>query len=118
MIASNGSAVFNSTGGVLTFEFRASGVVNRLGWEVEVTNGGGPPPPAAVSIANVLNLRAVCTNDFGTFGVDGPYTIASAGINANSIFAGDFDNNDVLYAFDNTTQNLITSTQQPVWVLM
>ncbi|MGJ8666378.1 MAG: T9SS type A sorting domain-containing protein [Patiriisocius sp.] len=108
MIASNGSASFVGTSGSMTFEFRASAVVDYGGWDVEVISDGGPPPPAGASIANVLNLRASCTNDFGTFGVDGPYTIASAGINANSIFAGDFDNNDVLYAFDNTTQNLIT----------
>jgi len=41
MIASNGSAVFTSTSGALTFEFSATTVVNTCGWEVEVLNSGG-----------------------------------------------------------------------------
>ncbi|WP_271424212.1 GEVED domain-containing protein [Aequorivita sinensis] len=41
MIAANGSAVFTSTTGALTFEFYATSVVNTCGWEVEVLSGGG-----------------------------------------------------------------------------
>ncbi|WP_034259739.1 GEVED domain-containing protein, partial [Aequorivita capsosiphonis] len=41
MIAANGSGVFNSTSGALTFEFKATAVVNTCGWEVEVLSGGG-----------------------------------------------------------------------------
>ncbi|MGB6082646.1 T9SS type A sorting domain-containing protein [Moheibacter sp.] len=43
MIASNGSGVFNASSGNFHFEFNASTVVNRLGWEVEIlaTSGGG-----------------------------------------------------------------------------
>ena len=46
MIAANGSAVFTSTTGALTFEFHATGVVNTCGWEVEVLSGGGGAFPA------------------------------------------------------------------------
>ncbi|NNM24345.1 MAG: hypothetical protein HKO54_12425, partial [Flavobacteriaceae bacterium] len=41
MITANGSAVFTSTTGALTFEFSATTVVNTCGWEVEVLAGGG-----------------------------------------------------------------------------
>ncbi|QQX76674.1 MULTISPECIES: T9SS type A sorting domain-containing protein [Aequorivita] len=41
MIAANGSAIFNSTSGALTFEFTATTVVNTCGWEVEVLSAGG-----------------------------------------------------------------------------
>ena len=41
MIAANGSAVFTSTTGALTFEFHATSVVNTCGWEVEVLSAGG-----------------------------------------------------------------------------
>ncbi|WP_203293031.1 GEVED domain-containing protein [Luteirhabdus pelagi] len=43
MIASNGSASFVGSSGNLTFEFNASAVVNRLGWEVEIIDAGPPP---------------------------------------------------------------------------
>lgn len=43
MITSNGSGVFNASSGNFHFEFNASTVVNRLGWEVEIlsSSGGG-----------------------------------------------------------------------------
>uniref|UniRef100_UPI001FDF5085 GEVED domain-containing protein n=1 Tax=Aequorivita capsosiphonis TaxID=487317 RepID=UPI001FDF5085 len=41
MIASNGSATFTSTSGDLFFFFHASGVVNWLGWDVEIVAAGG-----------------------------------------------------------------------------
>ncbi|MFA7688076.1 MAG: GEVED domain-containing protein [Moheibacter sp.] len=43
MVAYNGSGVFTGTSGSITFEFRASGVVDHDGWEVEILagNGGG-----------------------------------------------------------------------------
>ncbi len=41
MIAANGSAIFTSSSGALTFEFSATAVVNTCGWEVEVLSGGG-----------------------------------------------------------------------------
>ncbi len=41
MIAANGSAIFTSTSGALTFEFNATAVVNTCGWEVEVLSAGG-----------------------------------------------------------------------------
>jgi hypothetical protein len=45
MIAANGSAIFTSTTGALTFEFHATSVVNTCGWEVEVLSAGGGPFP-------------------------------------------------------------------------
>ncbi|GEQ86650.1 hypothetical protein ULMS_21580 [Patiriisocius marinistellae] len=39
--ANGGSASIVSTGGMLTFEFRSSTVVDRLGYDVEITNGSG-----------------------------------------------------------------------------
>ncbi len=44
MITSNGSATFTSTTGNFHFEFHASGVVDRGGWDVEIISGGGSDP--------------------------------------------------------------------------
>ena len=64
--------------------------------------------PADPSIATVLDIRTLCGDEFGTFSVDGPYTIDSVGTITSSIFAGDFDGNNVLYAMNNNDLTLIT----------
>src|SRR5690606_2007716 len=75
-------------------------------YTINVT-AGGPPPPAA-STVYALNLRASCGTDFGTFDVGGPYNIDPISSITTSIFAGDFDGNDVLYALDSDAETLIT----------
>ncbi|MEX0997693.1 MAG: hypothetical protein WDZ45_11640, partial [Flavobacteriaceae bacterium] len=55
--ANGGSAVFTGTSGDFFFEFNATGVVNRLGWEVEILStggggGGGTGVPTAFGINN------------------------------------------------------------------
>ena len=63
MIAANGSAVFISTSGALTFEFSATAVVNTCGWEVEVltpSGGGGGGGPCAFG-----NPSETITNGLG-----------------------------------------------------
>ncbi len=107
MIAANGSAVFNSTSGALTFEFNATAVVNSCGWEVEVLSAGGGGGGGDPTVFG-LNLRASCGNDFGTFPLPGPYTIAPISSNANPIYGGDFDDNGTLYAFNGTDATLLT----------
>src|SRR5690606_26838582 len=75
-------------------------------YTINVT-AGGPPPPAGTTVY-ALNLRASCGTDFGTFDIDGPYNIDPISSITSSIFAGDFDDNDVLYALDNDAQTLLT----------
>lgn len=107
MIAANGSAVFTSTSGALTFEFSATAVVDSCGWEVEVLNaggGGGGGPMDGVYAYDA----GFCSDDFGTFPVAGPYNLNVISSFAIPIFSGDFDNTGTLYAMDNTNLTLIT----------
>ncbi|MEL6812768.1 MAG: hypothetical protein AAFP76_15680 [Bacteroidota bacterium] len=68
MIAANGSAVFTSTSGALTFEFSATAVVNTCGWEVEVLSGGGGGGGSAcntVGPGNAFENGKSCTQNLG-----------------------------------------------------
>jgi hypothetical protein len=106
MIAANGSAVFTSTSGALTFEFSATTVVNTCGWEVEVLNAGGGG--GGMDEVFVHNLRASCGQEMGTFSLGGPYNINPVATSTTSMFAGDYDGTGTLYALDNTALTLIT----------
>ncbi|WP_034258194.1 T9SS type A sorting domain-containing protein [Altibacter lentus] len=104
MIAANGSAVFTSTSGALTFEFSATAVVNSCGWEVEVLNSGG-----GGGMDEVFAFDAgFCSDDMGTFALGGPYTINAVNTSTSQLFAGDYDGSGNLYALDNATLSLIS----------
>lgn len=64
-------------------------------------SGSGSTP----STAYALNLRASCSNDFGTFSVNGPYTINPISTNTSSIYTGDFDGSGNLYALEANATN-------------
>ncbi|MBL4663777.1 MAG: proprotein convertase P-domain-containing protein, partial [Flavobacteriaceae bacterium] len=57
---------------------------------------------------NVLNLRAPCGNDFGSFPLTGPFDIVPVTTNTNPIFSGDMDDTGTIYAMDNDALTLIT----------
>jgi len=111
MIANSGSTSFTGTSGAMTFFFHASGVVNRTGWDVEITaagGGGGGGGPSTVWAKDV----GFCTSgDFGSFSVDGPYDLAVINNTPTAIFAGDLDDNGVLFGLDNDTLSLLTIDQ-------
>ncbi len=69
----------------------------------EGTGGGGGDPTVFG-----LNLRASCSNDFGSFPLTGPYTIDPISTNTNPIYGGDFDGSGTLYAFNGTLGTLLT----------
>ncbi len=92
-----GSAIITSTSGSLTFEFDASAVVNRGGWEMEVlsTGGGGggggggctagsfsDRPSFEAAFSGTLNFEDFAGGPGGISACDGP--VSSAG---NSCFA-------------------------------
>jgi len=106
MIASNGSSTFTAASGNFFFFFHASSVVDYGGWDVEIVTagGGGGTDPTVFG----LNLRASCSNDFGSFPLPGPYTIAPITTNTNPIYGGDFDGSGTLYAFNATAVTLLT----------
>src|SRR5690606_23591377 len=107
MISSHGSSTFNSASANFFFFFHSSTVVDYGGWDAEIvtaSGGGGGGDPTVFG----LNLRASCSNDFGTFPLPGPYTIAPITTNVNSIYAGDFDGSGTLYAFNATAITLLT----------
>ncbi len=66
--------------------------------------GGGGGDPTVFG----LNLRASCSNDFGSFPLPGPYTIDPIATNINPIYGGDFDGSGTLYAFNGTDTSLLT----------
>ncbi len=59
----------------------------------------------------VLNVRAACGQEFGTFPLGGPYTINPIVVNASGIFAGEFDDNGVLYGLNFDILSLVTIDQ-------
>tara|TARA_R100000306_G_scaffold6274_8_gene8761 strand:+ start:360 stop:3668 length:3309 start_codon:yes stop_codon:yes gene_type:complete len=104
MIASNGSALFSGTSGSLTFEHNASGVINRLGWEVEILatggGGGGNNDPVAYAVENAAAMvGSFDPADPSVFNSIGP----SAPVGANFEGAGAVDINDpeTIYVIDN-----------------
>jgi hypothetical protein len=105
MIASNGSATFTGTSGFLTFEFNATAVVDYGGWDVEIlatAGGGGSDTVYAYD-------GGFCSDDFGTFDINGPYTLAPILTTTNPTwFAGDFDDMGTLYVLDQNTLSLLT----------
>ncbi len=106
MMLSTGT-IFSSTTDALTFEFNSTTVVNTCGWEVEVLNaggggGGGSDPVYAYD-------GGFCSDDFGTFDVNGPYTLNTILTTSNPTwFAGDFDGTGTLYVVENATATLRT----------
>ncbi len=106
LIAANGgSAVFTGTSGDFFFEFNATAVVNRLGWEVEIlaTGGGGGGGGTGVPTAFGINNA---TPSYGSFEIADPAVFSgiSAGSGtANFEGAGAIDpnDNDSAYVIDN-----------------
>ena len=116
MIALNGSAVFESTSGALTFEFISTTVVNTCGWEAEVVTPGGGGGGGGTSGPVYAYDAGFCSDDFGTFEVGGPYNIATLNTFVTGYFAGDFDGNGDLYALNNdalTIDQIDTTTGVP-----
>ncbi|MAO07911.1 MAG: hypothetical protein CL596_04280 [Alteromonas sp.] len=102
MIASYGSSVFTSTGGSLTFEFRASAVVDYGGWEAEITNGGGGGGGGGTLAYGVENVGG----NYGNFDIGAPAvfnTVGASPITVNFEGAGAIDPNDngTAYVIDN-----------------
>tara|TARA_R110000850_G_scaffold277086_1_gene422459 strand:- start:207688 stop:210510 length:2823 start_codon:yes stop_codon:yes gene_type:complete len=105
LLASNGgSGVFTGTSGAFFFEFNASAVVNRLGWEVEILatgggGGGGNEEPTAFGINNAAP-------SYGSLDPTSPavFTNISAG-SGTPDFEGsgaiDPNDNDTGYVIDN-----------------
>ncbi|NNJ80830.1 MAG: hypothetical protein HKP11_01430, partial [Flavobacteriaceae bacterium] len=67
----------------------------------------------------VNNVRSSCGDEFGSFPVGGPYTIAPITVITDGHFAGDFDDTGTLYALNFDTGNLDvvdtgTGVQTPV----
>lgn len=104
MIASNGSALFSGTSGSITFEHNASGVINRLGWEVEILatgggGGGGTNDPLAYAVENASAM-------VGSFDPVDPSVFTSIGpsapVGAGFEGAGAADPNDLetIYVID------------------
>ena len=109
MIAANGSAVFESTSGALTFEFSATAVVDSCGWEVEVVPPGGGGGGGGGMTERVFAFDAgFCSDEMGTFDVAGPYLINTVGTSTLAIFSGDYDGSGTLYAMDNDALTLLT----------
>lgn len=69
-----------------------------------------PQPQTFSSLAagDVQALDLFNGGIYGNFPLVGPYDINQVAILAESVFAADFDNNDVLYALDFATNTLIT----------
>ncbi|MAT90519.1 MAG: hypothetical protein CMC35_07480 [Flavobacteriaceae bacterium] len=111
MIASNGSATFNSTTGSLTFEFNSSTVVDWGGFDVTINpsggGGGGGTGPTDFYVAEIF--PAAAPFPFGTSPIAGPFAINPIGPGLNEQpFADDFDGSGTLYALDFTANQLIT----------
>ena len=105
MMNSTGT-IFTSTSDALTFEFNATAVVNTCGWEVEVLNAGGGGGGSDTVYAYDGGF---CSDDFGTFDINGPYTLAPILTTTNPTwFAGDFDDSGTLYVLDQNSLSLLT----------
>ncbi len=105
-----GSGVFNAASGNFFFNFNATAVVNRLGWEVEIlaTGGGGGGNPAT-DFTMVEVFPAVSPFPFGTSPIAGPFSFSPIGPGiTQQVFAGDYDENDALYGLNFSNNTLIT----------
>lgn len=71
---------------------------------IEEGSGGGGGEPTVYA----LNLRGSCGNDFGTFPLSGPFTIAPISTITSGIFAADFDGSGTLYGLNFDTLSLVT----------
>ncbi len=109
MIASNGSSTITGTSGSLTFFFHSSTVVDYGGWDAEITavSGGGGGGGGGVSTVYAKDGGFCTSGDFGSFPVDGPYTIAPGNNSPSAVFAGDFDGSGTLYGLHNDDLNLL-----------
>src|SRR6056297_2468649 len=91
IIATFGSTVFTGTSGSLTFNFRSSTVVNRCGFEIEVTSAAGGPPVTDCEIICPDNI--IVDNDPGECGafVDVPLPEVIGCQEFSAVFSEDFD---------------------------
>ncbi len=108
MIAANGSGVFNSTSGALTFEFNATTVVNSCGWEVEILNAGGGGGGSGCA-AGVYTSRATFDAEAGALNLEdfagGPGGVIQCGLIISNTGDSCFPAGEILPGIEITANN-------------
>ncbi|MDN3725448.1 T9SS type A sorting domain-containing protein [Aequorivita sp. SDUM287046] len=116
MIAANGSGVFTSTSGALTFEFNATAVVNSCGWEVEILNAGGGGGSGCST--GVYTSRATFDAETGPLNLEdfagGPGSLVQCGLVISNTGDSCFPAGEILPGIEITSNN--SAGDQTVYV--